>query len=91
MKKVIVCVNHRSNPAQPSCAARGGMELADRLEREISLRGIAVAVERFYCLGQCADGPNLKLVPGGQFYSHINPDDVDGLLREIESFAVQAL
>jgi NADH:ubiquinone oxidoreductase subunit E len=90
VKKVIVCVNRRSNPEQPSCAARGGVALADRLERELSLRGVSVTLERFHCLGRCEDGPNLKLAPGGQFHTHIRPEDVDELLGEIESFVVQA-
>jgi len=88
MKKVIVCVNQRSNPGQPSCAARGGVELADLLEREIRQRNIAITLERFHCLGRCDDGPNLKLVPGGKFHSGASLlDNVAELLREIELFA----
>ena len=86
MKKVIVCINHRANPAQPSCAARGSLSLADRLEQEITDRGWDIALERFACLGRCEDGPNLKLSPGGSFCSHITPGDLEDLLQEIEQF-----
>jgi (2Fe-2S) ferredoxin len=86
VKKLIICINYRANPAQPSCAARGSKELADRLEREIAARGWDIRLERFFCLGRCAEGPNLKLVPGGGFISGITPEKLQDVLLEIEAF-----
>lgn len=90
MKKVIICVNHRANPAQPSCAARGSIVLADRLEQEINARNWHVSIERFPCLGRCAEGPNLKLAPDGRFISDITPDALERVLQEIEAFSMQS-
>ena len=88
MKKVIVCINHRANPAQPSCGARGGgEELAERLEKEIEAKGLNIRVERFSCLGFCKDGPVLKLSPGGRFVCEATPDKLEELLQEIECFS----
>ncbi len=89
MKKVIVCINHRANPSQPSCGARGGGEtLALKLEQEIAARGLNIKLERFRCLGCCRDGPNLKLAPNGRFISHVTPDKLEPVLLEIEAFSV---
>jgi NADH:ubiquinone oxidoreductase subunit E len=87
VKQVIVCTNLRTNPAQPSCAARGGVILADRLEQAIAARGWHVKLTRFCCLGHCETGPNLKLSPGGQFISDIKPDKLDQVLQQIEAFS----
>ena len=86
MKKVIVCVNYRANPQQPSCAARGGEQIADLIERGIAEENIDVALERFKCLGRCNEGPNLRMAPGGEFYSGVRPEDIPGLLEKIRDF-----
>lgn len=86
MKTVIVCTNRRSNPAQPSCGARGGDRLADQLEQVIAARGLAIRLERFPCLGRCEEGPNLKLAPDGPICSHLDEAKLPDLLRQIETF-----
>lgn len=86
MKTVIVCINRRANPAQPSCGMRGGIELADRLEQAIAARGLNIRLERFACLGHCEDGPNLKLSPNGPFCSHADPEHLESVMQEIEAF-----
>lgn len=88
MKRVIVCINRRANPAAPSCATRGSVKLADRLEQEIALRGWPIKLERFPCLGRCDEGPNLKLVPGGHFICNTTPDKFENMLQQIETFAM---
>lgn len=86
-KSVIVCTHLRSNPAQPSCGARRGQVLAERLSEALQSRGLDIRLETFACLGHCDAGPNVKLSPGGALCNHQNPDDLDALLREIEAFA----
>lgn len=85
-KKIIACINRRANPDTPSCAARGGVEIAQALEQAIAARGLPVTVERFKCLGLCELGPNLKLSPGGVFFHHMCLADVPKILDEIEGF-----
>lgn len=87
MKKVIVCVNMRANPDQPSCAARGGVALAEALEQAIEERGLPLTLERFECLGRCNMGPNVKLAPGGAFLHHVRPDHIAPVLRAMEKFS----
>lgn len=87
MKTIIVCVNHRTNPNQPSCGARGGIEIADLVEAEISRLGLNIRMERFKCLGFCDRGPNLKIAPDGGFIYGAKPEDIPRLIREVANAA----
>jgi len=82
MKTIIVCINHRANPNQPSCGARGGIEIADLVEAEISRPGLNIRMERFKCLGFCERGPNLKIAPDGRFIYGAKPEDIPQLIQE---------
>lgn len=86
MKKIIVCVNARSNPNHPSCAMRGSRELLARLAAEIERRQLPIQVEEFFCLGLCEHGPNAKLAPDGPTLNHLSTDNLPELLGEIEAF-----
>lgn len=90
MKKVIICTHHRANPTQPSCAARGSLDIAERLEVEIAARGWDISLERFPCLGLCENGPNLRLAPGGPFRSGVTSIRMEEVLQEIEQFSKTA-
>lgn len=83
MKTIIVCVNHRSNPNQPSCGARGGTNIADYIEYEVNKNQLQLAVERFYCLGFCERGPNLKIAPEGRFIHGVKIEELPNLIREL--------
>lgn len=86
MKKIIVCVNARSNPNQPSCAMRGSKELLALLAAEIERRQLPIQIEKFLCLGLCEHGPNAKLAPDGPTLKHLSADKLAELLNEIEAF-----
>ena len=87
MKKIVVCTNRRANPAQPSCGARGGEIIAERLEQRIRQAGLDIAVERFPCLGRCELGPNARLAPAGKFLCELDPDQLENAMAEIMRFA----
>ena len=80
--KIIVCVNHRANTSQPSCAARGSEELACYLEAELGKDETQIVLERFNCLGLCEQGPNIRLAPAGRFYHQVQLDDLPALLAD---------
>lgn len=86
MKKVIVCVNYRANPDQPSCAARGSEKIAQCLEEEISKRNLHIPLERLHCMGFCEQGPNVRLVPNGQFFHELSLQDIPDVMADIEKF-----
>lgn len=85
MKTLIICINRRSNPAHPSCAARGSVELADATEAAISSRQLPIQVERSYCLGYCERGPNLKIAPAGRFIHEVTSTDIEELLTTLSA------
>lgn len=87
MKKIMVCVNRRANPDQPSCAARGAEKIAVQLETEVAQHQLPIVVERFYCLGLCDEGPNLRFGPHGRFFNYLTLQDVPRLMVEITAFA----
>ena len=82
--KVLICVNRRFQSGEPSCAARGSLEIAEAIERGVLERNIDIAVERFICFGQCTKGPTVKLAPG-DFILGTTPDMVDGILDRLEA------
>lgn len=85
-RKVVVCVNYRGNPNQPSCAARGSEAIAVALEEALAQRSLEITLERFICLGQCEAGPNVRLTPGGPWYHALTLQDIPMLMAEIEDF-----
>lgn len=82
---LIICVNRRMRADQPSCAARGAESLADDLERSVVERRLDVTVERTKCLGHCRRGPNLRVAPGGAFFSGVGRGDLPAILDRLET------
>jgi (2Fe-2S) ferredoxin len=84
LTSLVVCINRRLSMDMPSCAARGSLARAEALERGVAERRIDVKVERMRCLGLCDVGPNLRLVPGGSFFSRVGAEDVPEVLDYLE-------
>ena len=82
--KVLICVNRRFKTDEASCAARGGIAIAEAIEAGVRERRIDIEVERFICFGQCNLGPTVKLAPG-DFILGTTPDMVDGILDQLEA------
>lgn len=85
-RKVVVCVNYRANPNQPSCAARGSEAIACALEEALLQCHLDITLERFICLGQCEAGPNVRLTPAGPWYHQLTLENVPMLMSDIENF-----
>ena len=83
LRELVVCINHRQNPATPSCAARGSLQIVVALEAAARAQGVDLTVTPIYCFGQCERGPNLRLAPGGQFYHHVRLEDVPGIVAAL--------
>ncbi|MEO5363885.1 MAG: (2Fe-2S) ferredoxin domain-containing protein [Magnetococcus sp. DMHC-8] len=81
---VIACIQERS-AARPSCAGRGGVQLADRLEQALAAQGLAAPVERIACFGRCDEGPNLRIAPGGAFFTGMTPERLDEVVAAVRT------
>lgn len=83
ISSIVICVNRRFSAQKPSCAARGAEEVAEELELALERHDLPFEVQRVYCLGLCERGPNLRLAPGGRFYTGFALDDIDNLIEEL--------
>lgn len=79
---IIVCVNQRLRHDTPSCAQRGGEAIADALEARIP--GTGASLVRIKCFGRCADGPIVRIAPGGRFFTQASLDDVPDMLAALK-------
>ncbi|MEO5334041.1 MAG: NAD(P)H-dependent oxidoreductase subunit E [Magnetococcus sp. YQC-5] len=81
---VRVCVQeHFAN--RPSCAQRGGEQLADALEGEFAARSLDVDVERVYCFGRCQEGPNMRIFPRGAFFTGMTQKRLEEIVDAVQS------
>ena len=86
---LFVCVNRRPDGTpKGSCAARGAVELHERLKGLLKERGLAGTEVRACtssCLDTCWAGPTIAVEPDGFFYGRVTEADLepilDGLVR----------
>ena len=83
-RALAICVNRRFGLDKPSCGERGSVAIAETLEGEIERRRIDIRLERLECLGQCAHGPSLRIIPAGRFFLEVTMDDVPEILDILE-------
>jgi (2Fe-2S) ferredoxin len=83
-RALVVCVNRRFGLERPSCGESGSIAIAEALEREIERRRIDIRVEHLECLGQCASGPSMRIVPAGRFFLEVTLDDVTEIVDILE-------
>ena len=88
---LLMCINkrigmkfgRRCRPA-PDAAARRSPTCWSAVFTERAL-GEQVAVEGFYCFGQCEHGPNVRFYPGGTWFREVAKDDVGTILDTLEA------
>lgn len=86
MKSILICTNQRANPNQPSCGARGAANIKQQLSDVVSASGLALEVREIQCLGECNIGPNLRLIPGGQSFHHVDANSIPTILEAAKTF-----
>jgi len=64
------------------CMKRGGKAVCQRLQQELSDRGLTdqVAIKGVGCMKDCKAGPNIVVMPGKARYSKINATEVPEVL-----------
>lgn len=86
---VIVCVQERLGE-RPSCARGGGEELANSLDKIFVGQGLDVLVKRTFCFGRCKDGPNIKVAPGGDFYTAMTQERLNEVVSAVRSMVLES-
>lgn len=76
--ELLIFVHQRLNRNMPSCAGRGFAAIPDALRLQLVVTQVDVNVRELFCFGRCADGPNVRLAPGGRFGRGVVLADVSG-------------
>ncbi len=83
MKKLYICTNKAVALGRPSCGLRGSEQMMVALQEEVTQRSLAIELEEITCLGQCNDGPSMRIA-GGNFYLGGDPDKVSEIADWLE-------
>jgi NADH:ubiquinone oxidoreductase subunit E len=88
-KKMIVCTNFRANPNNPSCAGRGSPIVMAALSAQLAQENCPITVEESPCLGFCEIGPNLRLMPNGEFFHGVSDEKLKLIIKKAKHFLEQ--
>jgi (2Fe-2S) ferredoxin len=84
-RHVFVCTNERPpGHARGCCAAKGSVELRDRLKALVKSRGLAsrVRVNAAGCLDFCETGVSIVVYPENVWYGHVTMADVEEIVTQ---------
>ncbi len=83
-RHVFVCVNERATDhPRGCCKAKGGNEVRDALNKELTARGLAKAIRanNAGCLDQCEHGVTIVVYPEQVWYGGVTVDDVKEIVK----------
>ena len=80
---IFVCCNERE-PGEAACANRGSVELHKAIKERVKALGLKdrIRVTRSLCLGLCEKGPNIVVMPEGEWYHHVTATDIPTILSK---------
>ena len=84
--KLLVCTNYRANLNNPSCAARGSKQIKAELQLQLEKNNASIEIEESPCMGFCNVGPNLRLVPSGQFFHTVSANKLAQIVLAVKKF-----
>jgi (2Fe-2S) ferredoxin len=83
-RMLFVCTNRRPDGVpKGSCAARGSIEVHEKLKALLKDRGMAELEVRACtssCLDTCWAGPTICVEPDNYFYGRVRPSDVEEIV-----------
>ncbi len=79
---LLVCANERA-PGEDACANRGSGEFQKKLKAYAKAKGLQgrLRVSRTMCLGLCAKGPNICVMPDNVWLSGVTEKDLEEIQR----------
>jgi (2Fe-2S) ferredoxin len=82
---VFFCTNLREDGSQ-CCAQCGAQAMRDHLKRRCKELGLAgpggVRINTAGCMDRCGEGPVVAVYPEGVWYTYVDREDVEEILRE---------
>lgn len=86
MRSILICTHYRANPNQPSCGARGAQALKQALADSVVNQGLALGIVEIQCLGECEAGPNMRLIPSGPIFHHVDLEQLATIIDATKHF-----
>lgn len=82
---VFFCCNQREAP-DTSCNNHGASAMQTYAKEQIRALGLdgakSIRINKAGCLGRCDDGPVLVVYPEGIWYTYVDREDIDEIIRE---------
>ena len=78
--RLVICVNERLGAGQRSCAGSGSRLLLTELKQRLADAAIDVPIVERECLGRCAEGPAMRIAPGGDFFTQVNDSTLETIV-----------
>src|SRR3990167_11564402 len=79
-KLVLVCVNEREN-GESACGQKGSLALHQELKMQIKAIDPTIRVSKSGCLGNCAEGITVVIMPDNKWFSEVTMEDIPELVR----------
>lgn len=84
-RHVFFCCNQRP-VGEACCNNHGAQEMRDYAKGKIKSLGLSgqgkVRINNAGCLDRCTEGPALVVYPEGVWYTYVDREDVDEIIRE---------
>jgi len=79
---ILVCCNERE-AGEAACANRGSAEFQKKLKGYAKSKGLQgrLRVSRSLCLGLCAQGPNVCVMPDNVWHAGVTEKDLEEIKR----------
>ena len=84
-RHVFVCINERAaDHPRGSCKLRGGVEVRDRLKKELTARGLSkiIRANNAGCLDQCETGVTVVVYPEQVWYTVPTAADAEEIIEK---------
>ena len=81
--RLVICVNERLGAGQRSCAGSGSRLLLSELQQRLSDASLDVPIVERECLGRCAEGPAMRIAPGGDFFTEVNDSTLETIIDKL--------
>lgn len=83
LKKLLVCTNFRANPNHPS---RGSKEITISLAQQLQKKNVSIEIEEIQCMGFCKVGPNVRLIPNGEYFHEVSARKFAEIIKATKLF-----
>ena len=78
-KLVLVCTNDRDN-GEKCCAGGGSEDIRAELKARVKALGLPVRVSKAGCMGRCATGPTVVIMPDDLWFGGVSMSDIDTII-----------